>query len=57
MKTGANFLDQKKINDGFAGGLTAKEISDDLQIALGHVETYAPKKKKVTKKKVAKNAE
>ena len=56
MKTGANFLDQKKINDGFAGGLTAKEISDDLQIALGHVETYAPKKK-VTKKKVAKKAE
>ena len=45
MKSGANFLDQKKIRTGFEAGMTAEEISEDLQIALAHVKTYQPKKK------------
>ena len=50
MKSGANFLDQKKIIDGFKAGMTAKQISDDLQIAESHVATYKPKR---TRKKKA----
>lgn len=42
MKSGANFLEQNKINKAFAAGLSAKEISNSLGIKLAHIETYAP---------------
>lgn len=44
MKTGANFIDQRKINGMYAAGDTAEVISATLQINLKHVETYKPKK-------------
>jgi len=43
MKSGANFIDQRKIHTMYAEGRTAEEISEKLMISLSHIKTYKPK--------------
>ncbi|MEE4280403.1 MAG: hypothetical protein V2I41_00560 [Pseudomonadales bacterium] len=53
MKTGANFEEVNQIKLGFKKGMTAKEISGVLNIAVECVQSFAPKKR-VSKNKETK---
>jgi len=42
MKSGANLNDVNRINEMYAEGLTAEEISEELKIVLSCVASFDP---------------